>query len=51
METVDLPVNLTMRLTTADQEVTIPIFLFQFLGVNVGSADGGLGVNIQPKAS
>ena len=26
-------------------------FLFQFPGVNVGSADGGSGVNIQPKAS
>lgn len=27
------------------------LFLFQFPGVNVGSADGGSGVNIQPKAS
>lgn len=26
-------------------------FLFPFPGVNVGSADGGSGVNIQPKAS
>ena len=26
-----------MRLTTADREVTIPVFLFQFPGVNVGS--------------
>lgn len=36
---------------TADREVTISVFLFQFPGVNVGSADGGSGVNIQPKAS
>ncbi|KAK2649402.1 hypothetical protein Ddye_016891 [Dipteronia dyeriana] len=35
----------------ADREVTIPVFLFQFPGVNVGSADVGSGVNIQPKAS
>ncbi|KAI3668891.1 hypothetical protein L6452_40108 [Arctium lappa] len=36
---------------TADWEVTIPVFLFQFSGVNVGSADGGSCVNIQLKAS
>ena len=51
METADSPVRHTVRLTTADREVTIPVFLFQFLGVNVRSADGGSGVNIQPKAS
>lgn len=51
METADSPVRHTVRLTTADREVTIPVFLFQFPGVNVGSADGGSGVNIQPKAS
>ena len=51
VETADSPVRHTVRLTTADREVTIPVFLFQFPGVNVGSADGGSGVNIQPKAS
>lgn len=51
METADSPVRHTVRLTTADREVTIPVFLFPFPGVNVGSADGGSGVNIQPKAS
>jgi hypothetical protein len=48
VETADSPVRHTVRLTTADREVTIPVFLFQFPGVNVGSADGGSGVNIQP---
>ncbi|GMN23414.1 hypothetical protein TIFTF001_051306 [Ficus carica] len=51
VETADSPVRHTVRLTTADREVTIPVFLFQFPGVNVGSADGGSGVNIQSKAS
>lgn len=51
METADSPVRHTVRLTTADREVTIPVILFQCPGVNVGSADGGSGVNIQPKAS
>lgn len=51
VETADSPVRHTVRLTTADREVTISVFLFQFPGVNVGSADGGSGVNIQPKAS
>lgn len=51
VETADSPVRHTVRLTTADREVTIPVFLFQFPGVNVGSADGGSGVNIQPKTS
>lgn len=51
VETADSPVRHTVRLTTADREVLIPVFLFQFPGVNVGSADGGSGVNIQPKAS
>ncbi|KAJ8613868.1 hypothetical protein MRB53_036547 [Persea americana] len=51
VETADSPVRHTVRLTTADREVTIQVFLFQFPGVNVGSADGGSGVNIQPKAS
>lgn len=51
VETADSPVRHTVRLTTADREVTIPVFLFKFPGVNVGSADGGSGVNIQPKAS
>lgn len=50
-ETADSPVRHSVRLTTADREVTIPVFLFQFPGVNVGSADGESGVNIQPKAS
>ena len=50
METADSPVRHTVRLTTADREVTIPVFLFPFPGVNVGSADGGSGVNIQSKA-
>lgn len=48
VETADSPVRHTLRLTTADREVTIPVFLFQFPGVNVGSVDGGSGVNIQP---
>lgn len=51
METADSPVRHTVRLTIADREVTIPVFLFSFPGVNVGSADGEEGVNIQPKAS
>ena len=51
VETADSPVRHTVRLTTADRGVTILVFLFQFPGVNVGSADGGSGVNIQPKAS
>lgn len=54
METADSPVRHTVRLTTADREVTIPVFLFfisPFPGVNVGSEDGGSGVNIQLKAS
>ena len=34
VETADSPVKHTVRLTTADREVTIPLFLFQFLGVN-----------------
>lgn len=51
METADSPVRHTVRLTTADREVTIPVFLFPFPGVvNVRSADGGSGVNIQLKA-
>lgn len=53
VETADSPVRHTVRLTTADREreVTIPVFLFQFPGVNVGSSDGGSGVKIQPKTS
>lgn len=53
VETADSPVRHTVRLTTADREVTIPVFLSKcpFPGVNVGSADGGSSVNIQPKAS
>jgi len=34
VETADSPVRHTVRLTTADREVTIPLFLFQFPGVN-----------------
>lgn len=30
VETADSPVRHTVRLTTADREVTIPVFLFQF---------------------
>lgn len=48
VETADSPVRHSVRLTTADREVTIPVF---FPGVNVGSADGESGVKIQPKAS
>lgn len=36
VETADSPVRHAVRLTTADREVTIPVFLFQFPGVNVG---------------
>lgn len=32
-------------------EVTMLVFLFKFLGVKATSADGGLGVKIQSKAS
>lgn len=43
VETADSPVRHTVRLTTADREVTIPVFQFLFPGVNVGSSDGGSG--------
>ena len=51
VEMANSPVKRIVRLTTVDREVTIPVFLFQFLGVNVGSVNGGSGVNIQPKVS
>ncbi len=51
VETADSPVRHTVRLTTADREVKITLFQFPFPGVNVGSSDGGSGVNIQPKTS